>query len=256
MPAPLPGRPGLSQEKLKLIACVSMLLDHIGAIIVLTAFHFTAQAGKQAGSILDLYELLRILGRLAFPIYCFLLSEGVAHTRNPSRYGLRLAIAALVSELPFDLALHNGPSWQNQSVMVTLLLGFLALQCIKKTTRLPLKVLVFFPFALAADLLKTDYGGEGVALIVLFFLTRELPRKHLWQGLGMWFLFSPGHRMVLNWLGRFTVTTQELAVLSMIPISLYSGEKQSRSRLAQWGFYLFYPVHLALLWMVKGMLYG
>lgn len=256
MPTSLSGRPGLSQEKLKLIACVSMLLDHIGAIIVLMAFHSAAQAGTQAGGILDLYKLLRIVGRLAFPIYCFLLSEGVAHTRNPSRYGLRLAIAALLSELPFDLALHNGPSWQNQSVMVTLLLGFLALQCMKNVKSLPLKVLMFLPFALAADLLNTDYGAEGVALIALFFLTRELPRKHLWQALGVWCIFSPGHLMALNWLGKFTVTTQELAVLAMIPISLYSGEKQSRNRFVQWGFYLFYPAHLALLWIAKGMLYG
>lgn len=252
----LSKRPGLTQEGLKTIACASMLLDHTGVILVLAMFESAAQSGNRAGTILDVYELLRILGRLAFPIYCFLLSEGVAHTRDPKRYGLRLIVAAVLSELPFDLAVHNTFSWQNQSVMVTLLLGFLALQWMKKCKNLPTKLLVLLPFSLAADWLNTDYGAEGVMLIALFALTRQVPRKHLWQFLGMWFIFSPGHLMALNWLGGFHLTTQELALFSMIPISLYSGEKKCSSKLLQWGFYLFYPFHLALLWLVNGAIYG
>lgn len=75
---------GLSQETLKIIACVTMLLDHIGAT-------FCPGIG------------LRIVGRIAFPIYCFLLAEGVHYTHSPKKYGLRLLIGALLSEIPFDL---------------------------------------------------------------------------------------------------------------------------------------------------------
>ena len=246
----------LSQEGLKTIACVSMLLDHLGVIIVKPMFEAAVLAGNPVGAISDVYTLLRILGRLAFPIYCFLLSEGIIHTRNPGRYGLRLLAAAILSELSYDFALHGVFSWQDQSVMVTLLLGFLALQLMAKTNKLPLKLLVLLPFALAAEYLEADYGAKGVALISLFSLTRDLPRKYLWQLLGMWFLFSPGHRMIFNWISTFSLTTQELAVFALIPISLYSGEKKNSSKLLQWGFYLFYPVHLALLWLVKGAIYG
>lgn len=222
---------GLSQEGLKLIACVTMLIDHIGAVLC-----------PMVG--------LRIIGRLAFPIYCFLLAEGSAHTRNPMRYGLRLALCMVLSELPYDLAIYGGFTWQHQNVMVTLLLAFLALEAMKKCPNLPLKLLCTVPFMLAAEWLHSDYGGEGVALVVLFALTRELPNAKLWQFFGMWFLFSPSHLMALNWIGGFSMTVQEWAVLALIPICLYTGRKVTKSKTVQRGFYLFYPVHLLVLYVI------
>lgn len=246
----------ISQEGLKLLACLSMLLDHIGAIVLYPIYQSAVSAGSDAAGLWEVYRLLRTIGRLAFPIYCFLLSEGVRYTRNPQKYGLRLLIGALLSELPFDLALHGGFSWQNQSVMITLLLGFLALEGMKRSPRLILKILIALPFCLLAELLHTDYGAEGVALVVLFSLTREVGHGRMLQFFGMWFLFSPSHLMMLNWLGGFQVTTQELAVFALIPISLYSQEKRSGSKGQQWAFYLFYPIHLTLLWLLKGVLHG
>lgn len=246
----------ISQEGLKLLACMTMLLDHTGAILVYTMFRNASMNGIDPRPILELYELLRTLGRIAFPVYCFLLAEGVHYTGNPRKYGMRLLIAAFLSEIPFDLALHGGFSWQNQSVMVTLLLGFLALEGMKQCSRTVPKLLLLLPFCLLAELLRTDYGGEGVALMALFYLTREVPHKYLLQFLGMWFLFSPGNRMFLNWLNGFHITTQEWAVLALVPISIYSGEKRSKNIGLQWTFYLFYPVHLTILWILKGALYG
>ena len=98
----------LHQEFLKIIACVSMVRDHIGAFLVPQIW-------------------LRCVGRLAFPIYCFLLVEGFHHTKNPKGYALRLLIGAILSELPYDLLLSGGISFARQSVMITLLLGFLML---------------------------------------------------------------------------------------------------------------------------------
>ena len=130
---------GLSQEGLKLIACITMLLDHIGAVVVMAWFENSSGANK--GLLLDLYEMLRVIGRLAFPIYCFLLVEGSVHTCDPKRYGLRLLIAAVLSEIPYDLAIYGGISWQNQSVMVTLLLGFLMLRVMDRLGKFPWKLL-------------------------------------------------------------------------------------------------------------------
>lgn len=242
----------ISQEGLKFLACLTMFLDHTGAILVAAAI----RSGAGGALLRELYTLLRTVGRIAFPVYCFLLAEGVHYTGNPRRYGIRLLIAAFLSELPYDLALRGGFTWQKQSVMVTLLLGFLALEGMKRCKHLLPKLLFPLPFCLLAELLRTDYGGEGVALMALFYLTREVPHKYLLQLIGMWFLFSPGHRMALNWLNGIHITTQEWAVLALIPISLYSGEKLSRSKGLQWAFYLFYPVHLAILGILKGALYG
>ena len=242
---------GFSQESLKLIACVTMLLDHIGATVVLSCFYQAAPAEKSA--LLELYETLRTVGRVAFPIYCFLLVEGVSHTRNPKKYGLRLLIGMLLSEIPYDLAFYSGINWQEQSVMVTLLLGFVMLEIMKKCPNLPLKLLAVLPFAFAAEKLGSDYGAMGILVIAVFAFTQNLRYKHLWQFLGIWFIFSPNHLMMLNWLGGIHWTIQELAVFAVVPIALYSGKKSTNNKLLQWVFYLFYPVHLAILYLIQIM---
>ena len=239
----------LPQEVLKLIACATMLLDHIGAVLVLDCFSHAG--GESRGALLELYELLRTVGRLAFPIYCFLLVEGHIHTRDAKRYGLRLLVTAVLSELPYDLALCGGINWQRQSVMVTLLLGFLMLEVMDKCPKLLLKLLAMVPFAILAELLETDYGADGILTIALFALTRGLPHAQVLQFFGLWFIFSPNHGMMLNWLGGLTLTTQELAVLSIVPIALYDGRKVTTSKAFQWSFYLFYPAHLLLLYFVR-----
>lgn len=217
----------LSQEHLKLTACVAMLIDHIGAVFV----HRTA---------------LRIIGRLAMPIYCFLLAEGIRHTKHPVRYGIRLFIGMLLAELPFDYLFYSGWTPQHQSVMLTLFLAYCMGQCMEHVRSYPLKLLVCIPFALAAELLMTDYGGTGVLMVALFLLTRDMPRKVLPQTLGLALLcLSTNTRLI------YGIPLQLFAVAAMIPICLYSGIKTSQSKFLQNAFYLFYPGHLALLWLVR-----
>ena len=231
----------LTQEHLKLIACITMLIDHFAAVLLLELLPMTQ------GTV-DLYYILRIIGRFAFPIYCFLMAEGAHYTRSPKKYALRLAVGAVLSELPYDLAFYGGWTLEHQSVMVTLLLGFGALEAMKRCPKLWQKLLVLLPFALLADWMHTDYGTKGVLLVAMFALTRDMSYKRILQFFGMWFLFSPNHIMFLNWLGGISWTIQEHAVLAILPIALYSGEKRSTSRALQWAFYLFYPVHLTVLY--------
>lgn len=239
---------GLPQEGLKLIACITMLLDHIGAVTIMACFETATGANK--GTLLDLYEILRMIGRLAFPIYCFLLVEGSDHTRNSKRYGLRLLIAALLSEIPYDLALYGSITCQHQSVLVTLLLGFIMLEMMKKCPRKVLKLLAILPFAWMADAMNSDYGADGILVIALFALTRELPYQKLLQFFGLWCIFSPSYLMMINWLGGVSITVQELAVLALVPIWLYDGRKVTKSKAIQWAFYLFYPAHLLALYLI------
>lgn len=240
---------GLFQEELKLIACVTMLLDHIGAVVVAGCFAHATGANK--GMLLDIYEILRMIGRLAFPIYCFLLVEGAFHTTNAKRYGLRLLFAALLAEIPYDLAIYGAVTWQHQSVMVTLLMGFLMLEGMKRCPRLLPRLLVIVPFAYLAQWMNTDYGADGILVIALFALTRQLPYRTVWQFFGLWCIFSPFHIMALNWLlSGFSMTVQELAVFAVLPIALYDGRKATKSKALQWAFYLFYPAHLLILYLI------
>lgn len=224
---------GISQEWLKVIACITMLLDHIGAIFV---------PGIP----------LRAIGRLAFPIYCFLLAEGVSHTRSPGKYALRLLIGALIAELPFDLCLFGTVDFWHQSVMVTLLLGFCALQCMKQVANPVLKLLSAVPFVVLAKYVHCDYGMFGVLMVVLFGITRELRGRSVLQFLGMVIMCMLKTSRTLFVVLGVPITLQMVAALSIIPIALYSGEKRTNSKLLQWGFYLFYPVHLLVLHLLKG----
>ena len=245
----------LSQENLKLIACVTMFLDHFGALCTpamdLTGFQMVSARGMLFISV-ELYYILRCIGRLAFPIYCFLLAEGAHYTKNPGKYALRLGIGMLLAELPFDAAFYGGFTWEHQSVMVTLLLGFGAIQLMKKTDNLLLKLSAVFPFALAAEWLCTDYGGYGVAMMAMFALTRELPYAWWLQLAGLILLNGMMESATLEYLLGIPLSIQLLAVAAMVPIGLYSGKKSTGSKYIQWGFYLFYPVHMGLLALLMG----
>jgi len=222
---------GISQEGLKLIACVTMLLDHAAAVAVRDR---------------ELYILMRAIGRLAFPIFCFLLVEGAHYTKSPGKYALRLLLGAILSEIPFDLALFGGVSWTHQSVMVTLLLGFGALWVMKKCGNLFLKILAALPFILLGDLLMTDYGSYGVLLIAMLGFFRGLPMGKLMQSVSICMVCSMIPSFNLQ-LGIFEISLELIGCLSIFPILLYFGRKQTKNKAVQWAFYLFYPVHLLIL---------
>lgn len=215
----------LPQEGLKLIACLTMLLDHIGAVIC-----------PSVG--------LRIIGRISFPIFCFLLTEGMAHTRSPKKYLCRLACAAVLSEIPFDLLFFGRLTFQHQNVMLTLLLGGAMLLLIQKSPNRLLTPVWVVLACLLAQLLQTDYGYEGILLIFLFSLTGSLPIRSV----GILLLyFSSGFVAILG----LPIPMGLFAALSLIPICLYSGKKHTSSKWIQRGFYLFYPAHMLLLLLIK-----
>ena len=246
-----PGK-GISQESLKLLACMTMLIDHIAATLVMRLIQETSTGDA---ALLWLYYLMRIIGRIAFPIYCFLLVEGSCHTRNPKKYGLRLFVGMLLSEIPFDLALSfRGPvcfDWTSNSVMVTLLLGFCMLQTMKRVKGI-WKAVLILPFYLLAELLRTDYGGLGILIIAVFALTKGHPRETLLRAVGLCAVIYPGSRVFL---GSVAVNLEWFAALALIPIFCYDGRKLTHSKAAQWAFYLFYPVHLAVLAIMEVLIF-
>lgn len=213
-------------EGLKLIAYGAMLIDHIGAV-------FVPWIG------------LRVIGRIAFPIFCFLLCEGVAHTSDPWRYALRLAVGAVISEIPFDLLFLGGIDLGSSSVMVTLLLGMPAVWCVRRSVRPCVQMVVIVLAVMLAELLGSDYGGMGVLMILIFAIPMHWGIRLVSLTLLCWCMGG----LPLSVLG-VAVPVQVFAVLALVPIEMYSGQKQWRSRVWKWVWYLFYPVHLLVLWLL------
>ena len=235
---------GLSQEGLKLVACVTMLLDHIGASVILALYD---QHPSQF--LYDFYFLLRIIGRIAFPIFCFLLVEGVYYTKNPEKYAMRLMIGAILAEIPYDLLIFGEITWKQSSVMVTLLLAFVWARLAIRTNKVIWKIILLAIFACAADLMQSDYQGYGVVMVAVFFFTRELPKRQLWQIAGVaavcWIIGG-----LTIGTGLIQIPVQMFAIFALIPIFAYCGEKRTNNQWVQRFFYLFYPVHLLVLYLM------
>jgi len=212
----------MSRFALKILAIVTMLIDHIGAVLFP---HVT---------------ILRIIGRLAFPIFAYLITEGMLHTSNIKKYLWRLFLFALISEIPFDLAFHGVFFYsKSQNVFFTLLIGLAAITVLHQYfARNPVVSVAFvIAAALFAQFLHTDYGWFGVAVVVLFYCFHNY---RTW-GVFAFALLVAGYSLMGGPLEIF-------ALASGIPILIYNGKKGSLNW--KYFFYAFYPVHLLLLYFV------
>lgn len=249
---------GISSAVLKNIAVVTMLIDHIGAVIVTRLLIqnglYTAMVDQasydawmgQNGGLYGIYMAMRIIGRFAFPIYCFLLAEGFQKTHDVKKYLGRMFLFALISEVPFDLAL-SGKAWypEYQNVFFTLFLGLLVIAGLhlveqrfsgsetgKKILRMGLDAVIILLGCVLALILKTDYSFKGILAISVLYLFRNRKKAQVWAGVIV-FLLMDGLEMI--------------AALSFILIWFYNG---TRGKQNKYFFYFFYPVHLLLLWLI------
>ena len=206
---------GLSGSALKVIALVSMTMDHIAYYLM------------EHGSLM--YDLMRTMGRMAFPIFAFLLVEGYVHTRSTGKYALNLLAFALISEIPWWLLNHDN----THNVFFTLLLGLVAIDLITRIGNKPLLWCVIMASICAnATWLHVDYEYSGILLICAFHFF--LPDKVTKCLLATLFMYQYG--VVGLWLG--------LAV-----ILCYNGERGFIKGLyAKYLCYAYYPLHdIALL---------
>lgn len=243
-----PMKKGISQEGLKLIACITMLIDHVGYEVIYTLY-CRAQTPGTVQMLYRLYYLCRIVGRIALPIYAFLLVEGAHRTRDKKKYALRLLVGALLAEIPFNLMVSGTVFGSKQSVMLTLLLGYCAVLAMERCRNLAWKPVMVVPFALLAELLDTDYGWTGVVLVALFDLSRYMSVKNMICFFAMVVLFHFTNGKVF-YFGNISIPMQVFGALSMVFIASYDGRKVTYSKAVQWGFYLFYPVHMVILWAI------
>lgn len=239
------SKPSLNGSTLKLIAIITMMIDHTGAAVVGPLRYSLSDEYEELRRLCYfLYPHMRSIGRIAFPIFCFLLVEGFLHTRNAARYAGRLFVFALISELPFDFGLTSELfSWRHQNVYFTLLIGLLVMiafsyleESLAKdfTGNLLCVILQIVIGAAAMYIAKcayTDYGYKGVFLMILLYLLRK--------DLTLQALF-----------GAAAFSWETTAPLAFIPVWFYNGE---RGRQMKYVYYWFYPVHLVILGIIKHM---
>ena len=235
---------GLTSNMLRTIAIVLMLSDHIWA----TAMSFG--------------NWMTYIGRMAFPIFAFQIAEGFFHTSNFKKYALRLLGFALITEIPFNLFYSS--RWFNpyhQNVLFTLLLGLLAISVIDKVRKkftaktVALSLLWLLLICVASVIGFVDYGFLGMITVVMFYLLRNFPFAWLAQLAAMVLInivFFEGQVFPIEIFHKvFEIPFQGFAVFALIPIWLYGGKKGRSSKIMQYGFYAFYPVHMLILYLIK-----
>ena len=251
----------LTSFDLKLIACISMFIDHFGAIflyeMILLALNSNVQMGlldfvrTQRFMMIDIYNAFRMVGRIAFPIYCFLIVQGFIHTRNVGKYCLRLFLFALISEVAFDIGFnHTIFEVTSNNVFFTLGLGLIGIVFISKLEKIYhafkeirnkmilnigcLLSSILFVLALgilADDVFSCDYGFSGVLCIVLMYLFRN--------NILIGFTLGVLSTAVLN-----DAYMQLYALCGLIFILNYGGEK---GKSMKYFFYMYYPLHILLI---------
>lgn len=203
----------LNSFQLKWIAIISMTIDHIGVVLY------------------PQYYWMRIVGRLAFPIFAFLLVQGMIYTKDAKKYLIRLGAFALISELPYDITFRDSFFDINkQNVFFTLFLGALAIYIYQTAEQRYMQYSAVVFLSVAAEFLNSEYGLVGVWMIFALFYARD----NLFHILLVLLVFNVG----------ISGGTQVYAAFAFIPIAMYNYEKGSGNK---YFFYTYYPAHMLVL---------
>ena len=286
----------LSNFWLKVIAFLTMTIDHLGFLLP----RFNP----------ELANVFRYIGRLALPLFCFMIVEGAIHTKNFKKYALRLGVMASLISLgilfsdiiPFFR--DNGFSMRNEGVIfIDLLLGATAAFClrqkkwyIKALSTLPLVYsvasfiatalescgchghILWFPF-----FMRTQYGWYAVLMCILFYFAAPLTNifisylsnttgidKENYKGSNIernanniisvlmlaaatLLLYGCGELMPVKYV--FWVQNLQLfAIVSGAFILLYNGYRGYNKKWFQYGSYLYYPLHMAILYLIFSLI--
>jgi hypothetical protein len=199
-----------------MIAIVTMIIDHMGL------FFFPQ------------FIFLRLIGRLAFPLFAWLIANGAYHTRDINKYGLRLYFFALLSEIPFLLPNRLiDPTFSDLNVLCTLFFGLCVIILIKKTSNRFYWVLFSAIFVFLAQVLQTDYGGFGVAVVIVFYLFFKNFRQMVFAQIIVFLV------PVVVSSGGFGEVIESVGLLSLYFIRHYNNQLGIK---AKYLFYIIYPM--------------
>lgn len=263
------SKPLISDDALKIFACITMLIDHLAMGLfayLMHDGHFIP--GLLAAENIQVYHVLRHIGRTAFPIFCFLLVQGFFYTHSKKKYCLNLFLFALISEFFYDFALLSDKDYHSlspltlwtankeiylddQNVYFTLLLGFICVcacdffrkkylntesSLIAKVLTLLLCALITLTCCLCAVFLKTDYSYKGIILIMIFYIFSSNRPLQLLVGYIFISLANPA---------------EAYAIFGFGLLSLSNGHRSQMAHKAKYAYYSFYPVHLCLIFLLR-----
>ena len=224
---------------IKIIAIVTMLIDHIGlAFFINSPYYFP----------------LRLIGRLSFPLFAFLTANGAYYTRNINRYLLRLFVFALISQVPY-LLFHRqyNPSFFKLNIFFTLFICLLIIVLFRNIQNKIIRALIVIAATVATELLFFEYGGVGLLVILIFYFFFKNIRLMFFTLLPLFLIVHVGSPM-LEYINNGSVRVdlvslfQPVAVLSILFISKYNHKEGKKLKYI---FYFFYPLHLFILYMIK-----
>lgn len=216
---------------LKFIAVITMILDHLGYILF------------------DKFSFMNYIGRLAFPIFAFSITEGYIHTKNLKKYFIRLIIFALISQIPYMLFIHTFNNTFVLNTLFTLVLGLFAITIYDKSKNKLLGMLSVISCAVLAHFLHLDYGWFGIAIIFIFYIFKS---KKLYINLAFCITtFVNYFYSYITTLRKEYLFIMLFCCLSLIPINLYNGKKGKNIK---YFLYIFYPLHLILLYLLTFIL--
>ena len=268
--------------KLKIIAITTMLIDHIGAAVL---WPILQDAYVITPLLINSYMLTRYIGRIAFPIFAYLIANGCRHTKSIGMYMLRLGFLAIISEPVFDIAFRRAAGinfLRDTNIFYTLFLGVAAVVIFENVRKwlkklgemsgqlIPANILAFLaalPMLMFAFMLGSDYSHIGVGLIfVLYIISPKIhpetpPKSHPETHPKSHPETRPDNRvasvavmaigMLLLYFGNWIMLIFSLIAVALIAI--YNGKPGLYNQKIKWGFYFFYPVHLAALIAVRAI---
>ena len=201
-----------------------MTIDHIGLVLY------------------PQYPIYRVVGRISFPLFAYLLILGVESTRNLSIYFNRLFFFALISQVPFSLANGIQP-WKNLNIFFTLSLGLIFIYFLEQN-----KIVLFLPF-IASIIIPVDYGGYGIATVLFIYLLRKDKKI----GVSLFILVNLAFLFFDSWY-------QPFAILALPLILLHNDGRHPFNKIERktyhpffrkYFFYVYYPLHLLILSFLK-----
>ena len=221
----------MSSFTIKIIACITMLLDHI----------------KYSGPIFENF-ITQYLGRLSFPLFAFLLVEGYTHTSDLKKYIKRLFIFGIISQIPFMLFRSLVGEWIMLNIMFTLLFGLMCIMVYEKIERKYISIPLVILIILLGEFLRVDYGWFGVTSIFVMYLLKDkkelLPLIYGVIILIFYYLLVGLENMLST-----EYLLQILFVwLSTFVINMYNGEKGIG---VKYFFYCFYPIHMLIVYLLS-----
>jgi hypothetical protein len=225
---------------IKLIAIVTMVIDHVGAFLFPNIL------------------FLRVIGRLAFPLFSWLIANGAYYSKNRNKYLIRLFVFAIISQVPYLLTgrlIH--PDFQGLNIFFTLFLGLLAIEIIRKYKSAVVFVTVVLVIGLLAEIAWVSYGLAGILSIVFFYKYFKDFKKMLISQALIFSISSILPQIIQLFSGSIIVientrVIQSLAVFSLIFIYLYNEKPGPRLKYI---FYVFYPAHLIIIYMIRLVFY-